>query len=142
MAKKRPAKKLVKKPSPPAKTVGKKTQKTPASKKKARTKKAKRKTTAISLGRPKVTAEEKLYMLFKDDYQARQLFEFLQVASVGELEQFSPAEIVDRLSQPLKQTVQRIRKLLAGKNRSLRDDQEFAARHGGTSESDSPQASV
>ena len=83
---------------------------------------------SVSLGRPKVTAEEKLYMLFKDDYQARQLFEFLQVSSVGELEHFTPAEIVERLSQPVRQTVQRIRKLLAEKNRSLREDQEFAAK--------------
>jgi hypothetical protein len=79
-----------------------------------------------SLGRPKVTADEKLYMLFKDDYQARQLFEFLRVESVGDLEQLSPTEIVARLSAPLRQTVERIRAILADKNRSLRDDQEFA----------------
>lgn len=81
---------------------------------------------AVSLGRPKVTGEEKLYMLFKDDYHARQVFEFLRVETVKDLEQFAPQEIVHRLSLPIRQTVDRIRRLLAEKNRSLKDDREFA----------------
>ena len=85
----------------------------------------------ISLGRPKVTAEEKLYMLFKEDYHARQIFEFLRVETVRELEQYSPQEIVHRLSRPIRQTVDVIRRKLAAKNRSLAGDEEFAAKHKG-----------
>ena len=40
-----------------------------------------------------VTQEEKLYMLFHDDYQSRQVFEFLRVETVKELEQFSQQQI-------------------------------------------------
>jgi hypothetical protein len=79
-----------------------------------------------SLGRPKVTGEEKLYMLFKEDFHARQIFTFLGVDTVRELEQFSPKEIVKRLSKPIKHTVDRIRLKLAEKNRHLLDDEEFA----------------
>jgi hypothetical protein len=82
-----------------------------------------------SLGRPKVSAEEKLYFLFKDDYHARQIFEFLRTESVRDLEQFSPTEIVSRLSQPIKETVNRIRTKLAEKNRCLKDDQAYAVQH-------------
>jgi hypothetical protein len=42
------------------------------------------------------------------------------------LEQFSPEEIVRRLSQPIRQSVQRIRVKLAQHHRCLRDDQAFA----------------
>ena len=80
----------------------------------------------ISLGRPKVTADEKLYMLFKDDFHARQIFEFLRVETVRELEEYSPEEIVNRLSAPIVTTVQRIRRQLAALNRSLAGDQQFA----------------
>jgi hypothetical protein len=110
MAKKK-AKKAVKKKSASAKKV-------PAKKK------------TPSLGRPTVTAEEKLFMLFKEDYHARQLFEFLRVETVGDLEQFSAKDIVSRLSKPIKQTVDRIRNKLAEKNRCLRDDLDFALQHG------------
>ena len=81
----------------------------------------------ISLGRALVTQEEKLYMLFKEDYHARQIFEFLRVETVKDLEQFSPQEIVKRLSQPIQTTVQRIRQKLAEKNRHLLGDEAFAA---------------
>src|SRR4051812_25347030 len=40
-----------------------------------------------SLGRPLVTQEEKLYMLFHDDYQSRQVFEFLRVDTIKDLEE-------------------------------------------------------
>ena len=80
----------------------------------------------VSLGRPLVTQEEKLYMLFKDDYHARQIFEFLQVFTVKELEQFSPQQIVRRVSKPVFDTVDRIRQTLAEMKRSLRDDETFA----------------
>ncbi len=78
------------------------------------------------LGRPKVTGEEKLYMLFHEDFHARQIFTFLRVETVRELEQFSPKEIVKRLSRPIKDTVDRIRLKLAEKNRHLAEDEEFA----------------
>ena len=57
-----------------------------------------------------VTQEEKLYMLFKEDYHARQIFEFLRVETVKDLEQFSPQQIVKLLSQPIQKTVLRIRR--------------------------------
>lgn len=78
-----------------------------------------------SLGRPKVTGEELLFLLFKEDYHARQIFDFLRVERVRDLEQFSPQEIVKLLSRPITDTVQRIRRKLAEKNRSLKDDAAF-----------------
>ncbi len=80
-----------------------------------------------SLGRPKVTGEELLFMLFKEDYHARQIFDFLRVEKVKDLEQYSPQQIVKLLSRPITETVERIRRKLAEKNRCLRDDAEFAA---------------
>jgi hypothetical protein len=105
MAKKKPTKKPTKKPA---------------------RKKAKKK---ISLGRPTVTAEEKLFMLFHDDYEARQVFEFLRAETVGDLEQHAPQDIIHRLSRPIRETVDRIRKRLADRNRCLAGDEEFAASH-------------
>lgn len=80
-----------------------------------------------SLGRPLVTQEEKLYMLFHDDYQCRQVFEFLRVETVKELEEFSPQQIVHLMSRPIRMTVDRIRQRLAQFKRSLKDDEQFAA---------------
>ena len=108
--KKKPAAKSVK--SPP---------RTPAQKKPAEP--------DITLGRPLVTQEEKLYMLFKDDYHARQIFEFLRVATVKELEEFSPQQIVRKVSKPVFDTVDRIRAKLAEMKRSLRDDEQFASEY-------------
>src|SRR6188472_735031 len=99
MPKKKPAKK-------PAQRSKKAAQK-PA--KKSTTKKPKK----ISLGRPTITAEEKLFMLFHDDYHARQVFEFLRAETVGDLEQFSPQDIIHKLSRPIRETVDRIRVKLA-----------------------------
>jgi hypothetical protein len=113
MAKKKAAKKKI---------AAKKPAKKAAKKKIARKKPA-------SLGRPVVTAEELLYMLFKDDYHARQIFEFLRVETVGELEHYSPQEIVNRLSRPVVESVDRIRRTLAEKNRCLAGDIDFALQH-------------
>ncbi len=88
-----------------------------------------RKVNAVSLGRPQVTGEEKLFLLFKDDYHARQVFDFLRVETVKELEQFTPQEIVHRLSQPIRQTVEGIRRRLAEKNRCLAGDEEYVLRY-------------
>jgi hypothetical protein len=98
-----------------------------AGKSAAKKKPAKAKTS--SLGRPTVTAEEKLFLLFREDFHARQIFEFLRAETVRDLEQFSPEEIVRRLSQPIRQSVQRIRERLAQHNRCLRDDEEFAVEY-------------
>ena len=81
----------------------------------------------VSLGRPLVTQEEKLYMLFHDDYLARQVFEFLRVDTVKELEQYSQRQIVDLMSKPLRMTIERIRQRLATFKRSLKDDEQYAA---------------
>jgi hypothetical protein len=79
-----------------------------------------------SLGRPLVRVEEKLYLLFKEDYEARQIFEFLRVETVGDLEKFSAQQIIQILSAPVRRTVERIRERLAENKRSLRDDASFA----------------
>lgn len=127
MAKKKKAKPVAKKPSG-KKSAGKKK---PA----AKVKKSPAKAKVISLGRPKVTVEEKLFLLFKEDYHARQIFEFLRAETVRDLETWSPEEIVRKLSQPIRQSVERIRLKLAQNNRCLRDDQEYAAEHGDDVES-------
>jgi hypothetical protein len=91
----------------------------------------------VSLPRPKITSEELLFLLFKDDYHARQIFDFLRVKTVGELEQFSPREIVERLSRPVTESVERIRQKLAEKNRYLAGDVDFLLAHK-EAERDSP----
>lgn len=82
-----------------------------------------------SLGRPKVTGEEDLDMFFKEDYHARQIFKFLGVQTVKELERYSSSEILRRLSIPIKETVERVRRLLAQYNRCLHGDETFAMEH-------------
>jgi len=77
------------------------------------------------LPRPTITGEEKLFLLFKDDYHARQIFDFLRVETVRELEQFDPDEIVKRLSHPIVESVERIRQRLSEKNRYLSGDEGF-----------------
>lgn len=98
--------------------------KSPATKKPAARKAAKE--PEVSLGRPLVTQEEKLYMLFQHDYHARQIFEFLRVNTLKELEELSPQQIVRRVSKPVFDTVDRIRQTLAEMKRSLRDDEAYA----------------
>ncbi len=82
-----------------------------------------------ALGRPKVSGDELLYLLFKDDYHARNIFEFLRVKSVKELEQFSASEILGKVWTPIKETVDRIRRSLADRNRCLLGDDKFALEH-------------
>ena len=115
--------------------MAKKSAKTPVKKPKTNSKKTAGKKSAAknpkpketSLGRPLVTNEEKLYMLFKEDYHARQIFEFLRVETVKDLEMFSPEQIVRLLSKPIRTTVDRIRQKLAEKNRHLLEDLDYAA---------------
>lgn len=78
-----------------------------------------------SIGRPKITGEEPLYLVFKEDYHARQVFEFLRVNTVKELELLTPDDILKRLTQPVRITVERIRRALANHNRCLAGDQRF-----------------
>lgn len=125
-----------KKKAPPprpkgAKKVARKSAKKPvAAKPKKKTAVVRSKKTpraSATLGRPKVTGDELLFLLFKEDYHARQIFDFLRVERVKDLEQYSPQQIVKILSRPITETVDRIRRKLAEKNRCLRDDAEFAA---------------
>ncbi|MCI0360476.1 MAG: hypothetical protein L0211_18520 [Planctomycetaceae bacterium] len=98
----------------------------------ARPKRAVKRAAAVddaAIGRVLVSQEEKLYMLFKEDYHARQIFEFLRVETVKDLEQFSPQQIVKLLSQPIQATVLRIRRKLAEKNRHLADDAGFVVEY-------------
>ena len=97
------------------------TSKTTASGKKA----ANRKKSA-SLGRPRIAGTAELDMEFKGDFGARQIFQFLDVQTFKELEEFSPQEITDRVITPLVQAVERIRKQLAMANRHLASDLKFA----------------
>ncbi len=144
MAKKKAAKKKMAKKSSMKKTASKKksvSKKTPSAtkkrvtkkksvKKKTKTKAAKKKKqkkkAAKSLGRPRVTGDAKLEQFFKKDYEARQVFDFLRVETVKELEEFGPDEIVEKLTAPMMQTVKRIRKALAICNRCLKKDHKFA----------------
>jgi hypothetical protein len=81
---------------------------------------------SAALGRVKVPADARLDIVFQKDYQAREIFDFLKVETIRELEQFAPDQIVEKLTGPLMQTVQRIRKMLAMANRHLAKDQKFA----------------
>lgn len=103
------------------KKVAKKAVKKPSAKQKPAKK--------ITLGRPTITAEEKLFMLFHEDYEARQVFEFLQAETVADLEHHSPQDIIHRLSRPIRETVDRIRTKLAERNRCLAGDEQYAVQH-------------
>jgi hypothetical protein len=81
---------------------------------------------AASLGRPRVPGDAKLDLVFRKDPQAREVFAFLGVNTVRELEKFGPDEIIRRLTGPMVQTVGRIRKGMAMCNRSLSGDHAFA----------------
>jgi len=114
------------------KTVKKSVAKKSRAKKKLTKKKTVKKTTKkktvkkIGLGRPIIPAEARLDHVFQKDYRAREIFAFLRVKTIRELEEFTPKDIVDLLAGPLMQTVERIRKTLALGNRSLAKDQKFA----------------
>jgi hypothetical protein len=127
MAKKKPVRR---------KTV---TKKVPARKNKPAKKPAARRTTRVTkkpvkkktraaadLGRARISGTAELDQYFLKDYEARQVFTFLGVKTLKELEGFSSQEIIDRLTAPMLQTVNRIRKALALQNRCLAGDQNFA----------------
>jgi hypothetical protein len=78
------------------------------------------------LGRSRIPVDAPLDVVFQNDLQAREAFVFLGIHTVRELERFKPDELVMRLTSPAKQTVGRIRKILAMNNRALTDDDGFA----------------
>lgn len=130
-ANKKSAKKKAAKKSPAKrqrKTAKKAARKKPAKKQATKKKKTqtRKKVKKAALGRPKVTQTARLDMLFKEDYHAREVFEFLRVRTVAELEEFAPEQIVDRLSLPIQATVERIRRKLAALNRCLSEDEAYA----------------
>ncbi len=111
----------------------KKTVTRPAAKKTATKAAAAKKKTArkaspagAKLGRARITGDAKLDEFFKRDYEARQVFEFLRVHTLKDLEQYGPQEIVERLTGPMVRTIDRIRKALALNNRSLKGDERYA----------------
>ncbi len=127
MAKKKATKRVAKRKAAAKSPAGRAARTPKAKPKKAVSKAAPADDAAI--GRVLVTQDEKLYMLFHEDYHARQIFEFLRVETVKDLEQYSPQQIVKLLSQPIQATVLRIRRKLAEKNRHLADDAEFVVEY-------------
>jgi hypothetical protein len=122
-------KKSVRKPAPKPKVVKKaaprKAAKKPAAKRAVR-KKPPSKAAAGPLGRARVAGTGELDQYFLKDYEARQVFTFLGVRTLKDLEEFSPQQMIDKLTAPMVQTVTRIRKALAFQNRCLAGDQKFA----------------
>ena len=123
-----PGRKVTKNQSVKQPTAKKKTAKKKAAKKKTTKKKGNKAASSRSpgLGRPRIPGTAELDMFFKRDFGARQIFRFLDVSTIRELEQFSPDEITDRVISPMVQAVQRIRKTLAMANRHLAQDAKFA----------------
>ncbi len=81
-----------------------------------RTKKAGKK-----MGRSRIPTDAPLAVVFQNDLDAQEAFAFLGIHTIRELEEFPPDELVMRLTSPAKQTVGRIRKILAMNNRCLSD---------------------
>jgi len=121
--------KSVRKPAPKSRAAKKAAPNRAAKKppvKRAVNKKAASRTAAGPLGRARVAGTGELDQYFLKDYEARQVFSFLGVRTLKELEEFSPEQIIDRLTAPMVQTVTRIRKALAFQNRCLAGDAKFA----------------
>lgn len=85
-----------------------------------------RKKNERTLGRSRIPVDAPLAMVFQNDAEAQKAFAFLEIQTIRELEEFDPDELVRRLSSPAKQTVGRIRKMLALNNRCLQEDESFA----------------
>lgn len=119
-------KKAVKKKPAAKKAAAKKAATTKSAAKRKAAKVTKPKASRKRLGRPKVTADARLDVLFQKDYQAREVFAFLRVETIRELEEHAPQEIIEQMTGPLVQTVDRIRKALALNNRCLARDEKFA----------------
>jgi hypothetical protein len=128
-SKKAAAKKVAKKKTVKAKkAAAKKPAKKKAAKKTAGKKAAKKKRgkkAAVVIGRPTLRGDADLDLAFKDDFQARQIFKFLRVNTVNELEQLSAKQIRKVLIEPLAHTIERVRRTLAENNRCLAEDEEY-----------------
>ena len=77
---------------------------------------------ASKLGRSRIP----LNVVFESDPAARQAFDLLGISTIRELQKLGPDELIIRLTSPTKQTVGRIRKMLALNNRCLDGDERFA----------------
>ncbi len=140
VAKKKPVKKAAAKKKQPAKAARKSTKAAskPAQKPAAKTvrKKGVRRatmTTGINkkkaekkIGRSRIPIDAPLSVVFEHFPDEKQAFDLLQIQTIRELEEFEPDELVRRLTSPAKQTVGRIRKILAMNNRCLANDESFA----------------
>jgi hypothetical protein len=115
---------VVKKPA--KKAVAAKKRPKAAKKSTVAKKPAARRKKSTGFGRVRVPIDARLDLVFQKDYQAREVFDFLRVQTIRELEQFGPDEIFERLTGPMQQTVLRIRKTLALVNRHLARDEKFA----------------
>ena len=151
---KKTAKKKAGKKKTPAKAATKKTAKKTVKKKPAASKKVKKKaaaktsrkataskkkgvrratmTTGIlktsdkQMGRSRIPTDAPLSVVFQNVHDALDAFSLLEINTIRELELFDPDELVMRLTSPAKQTVGRIRKILAMNNRCLLNDEAFA----------------
>lgn len=125
---KKAAKKKATAAAPTATVVKKKAPKPPKKKgvRRATISSGVRKKAGRKLGRSRVPQEAPLAVIFQNDMQAQEAFALLGIQTIRELEEFDPDELVRRLSSPAKQTVGRIRKMLALNNRCLATDEAFA----------------
>jgi len=78
------------------------------------------------LGRSRIPVDAPLEVVFESDPEARQAFSYLGISTIRELQKMEPDELIIRLTSPTKQTVGRIRKMLALNNRCLSGDERFA----------------
>ncbi|MFK7818397.1 MAG: hypothetical protein AB8G99_06750 [Planctomycetaceae bacterium] len=78
------------------------------------------------LGRSRIPRNAPLDVVFEEDVQAKAAFQLLGIETIKELEELGPDELIMRLTSPTKQTVGRIRKMLALNNRCLSGDERFA----------------
>ena len=116
--KKTTKKKTVRKKAAPKKATAKRTTSKKVAKKQSRS--------GSGLGRARIAGTAELDRYFAKDYEAREVFHFLGVKTLKELEQHRPEEIIEVLTLPVVQTVDRIRKALALQNRCLAGDRKFA----------------
>lgn len=78
------------------------------------------------IGRSRIPADAPLTVVFEKVDDALDAFKYLELNTFRELEEFTPDELVKRLTSPAIQTVGRIRKYLAINNRHLAEDESFA----------------
>ncbi len=123
-----PARKAAK--NAPAKKVAQKPAARPAKKKGVRratmTTGIRAKKAGKKMGRSRIPTDAPLSVVFQNDLDAQEAFAFLGIHTVRELEEFDPDQLVMKLTSPAKQTVGRIRKILAMNNRCLDNDEAFA----------------